>query len=187
MKICPKCNSQLADDAVFCTTCGAQQDESASGSQANSHQANQQNQQFNQQVNQQNQQFNQQPNQNLYYAQPAYDPFDHTSEFDDKDISDNKVFAMAAYLLGILGVIIALLASHDSKYARFHVNQALKFTIVNILISICALVLCWTFIVPIAAIIMYVVFFVLEIICFFQVCSGKAKEAPILRSLNFLK
>ena len=178
MKICPKCNSQLADDAVFCTTCGAQLGDFAQEPQPN----------FQDQP--QNQQFNQQQNQNPYYAQPVapmYDPFDHTAEFDAKDISDNKVFAMAAYLLGLLGVIIALLASHDSKFARFHVNQALKFTIINILVMICAVVLCWTIIVPIAAGIMYLVILVIEIICFFQVCSGKAKEAPILRSLKFLK
>ena len=190
MKVCPKCNSQLADDAMFCTSCGAQLGGSAQEQQPHA-QSVQQNQQFNQQTNQQfNQQYNQQTNQNPYYTQPvapAYDPFDHTAEFDAKDISDNKVFAMAAYLLGLLGIIIALLASHDSKFARFHVNQALKFTIINILIAICSLVLCWTIIVPIAAAVMCLVFFVIEIICFFQVCSGKAKEAPILRSLKFLK
>lgn len=185
MKVCPKCNSQLADDAMFCTSCGAQLGGSAQEPQPNP-QVEQQNQQYNQQVNQQ---FNQQQ-QNPYYAQPiapAYDPFDYTAEFDAKDISDNKVFAMAAYLLGLLGIIIALLASHDSKFARFHVNQALKFTIINILIMICAIFLCWTIIVPIAAGIMSLVLLVIEIICFFQVCSGKAKEAPILRSLKFLK
>ena len=32
------------------------------------------------------------------------DPFDHTAEFDSKDISDNKVIAMLCYLLGSIGV-----------------------------------------------------------------------------------
>ena len=31
------------------------------------------------------------------------DPFDHTAEFDPKDISDNKVIAMLCYLLGSIG------------------------------------------------------------------------------------
>ena len=53
--------------------------------------------------------------------------------------------------------------------------------------GIVAVVLVFTFIVPIAAAIMYVVFEVIAIICFFQVCSGKAKDAAIIGKLPFLK
>ncbi len=53
--------------------------------------------------------------------------------------------------------------------------------------AICAVILCWTLIVPIAAAVMYIVFFVIRIICFFQICCGKAKEPVIIRSLGFLK
>lgn len=67
------------------------------------------------------------------------DPFDHTAEFDPKDISDNKVIAMLCYLLGSIGVIIALLAANKSDYAAFHVRQALKFTVVNVLLGIVAM------------------------------------------------
>ena len=94
---------------------------------------------------------------------------------------------MLVYLMGSIGIIIALLASRNSKFVDFHLRQALKFLVVEILIGLITVVLCWTIIVPIAAGIMYVVLTILEIICFFQVCSGKAKEAPIIRSLNFLK
>ena len=84
-------------------------------------------------------------------SQPNYVPaFDHTAEFDPKDISDNKVFAMLGYLLGIFGIIISLLASRTSEYTMFHVRQALKF--------------------------MAGVLGVIKIICFFQICQGKAKE-----------
>lgn len=64
---------------------------------------------------------------------PAYDPYDHTAEFDPKDISDNKVFAMLCYLMDFIGIIVALLATHSSKYTMFHVRQALKITVVSIL------------------------------------------------------
>lgn len=122
------------------------------------------------------------------FAQNPYlDPYDHTAEFDPKDISDNKVFAMVVYLLGTIGVLIALLASHSSKYAMFHVRQALKFTVTEILMVICAALLCWTVVAPILAAIMCVVFLVIKIICFFGVCSGKAKEPAIIRSLGFLR
>lgn len=118
---------------------------------------------------------------------PQGDPYDHTAEFDPQDISDNKVFAMLGYLLGTVGIIIALLASRKSPFTMFHVRQALKFTVVNILMLVCVVLLFWTIIVPVAYGVMSCIFLVLRVICFFQICSGKAKEPAIIRSLGFLK
>ena len=165
MKICPKCQTQLDDNAQFCTNCGTQFTTPNNSQQAQ----------------------NYNPYQSPYTGAPAYDPYDHTAEFDSKDISDNKVISMLVYLMGWIGIIIALLGSQTSPYAAFHVRQALKFTVVNILMLICALLLFWTIIVPIAYLVMSVVFFVIKIICFFQICTGKAKEPVIIRSLGFLK
>ena len=58
MKICPKCNTQIDDDSIFCSICGT----SLNGEQP-------------------------------IYTPPVtqfYDPYDHTSEFDAEDISQNK-------------------------------------------------------------------------------------------------
>ena len=129
----------------------------------------------------------QQPPYQQPYAQPAYDPYDHTAEFDPQDISDNKVIAMLVYLMGAIGVLIALLASQSSPYVMFHVRQSLKIIVVSTLLSIIMVVLIWTVLVPIACGIAFVVLFVVNIICFFQVCSGKAKEPAVIRSLNFLR
>jgi uncharacterized membrane protein len=115
------------------------------------------------------------------------DPFDHTAEFDSKDISDNKVIAMLVYLLGAAGIIIALLASHDSPYVKFHLRQALKFLVIETLTVLAITILCWTFIVPIAGGIFILVLEVIKIICFFQICSGKAKEPAIIKSFGFLR
>ena len=117
----------------------------------------------------------------------APDPFDHTAEFTAKDISENKVIAMLVCLMGAIGIIIALLASPTSPYATFHVRQALKFVVTETLLSIVTVLLCWTIIVPIAASIMFLVLTVVQFICFFQICSGKAKEPVLIRSLPFLK
>ena len=117
----------------------------------------------------------------------AQDPYDHTAEFDSKDISDYKVFAMLPYLMGVVGIFIALLAAQKSEYAMFHVRQALKFQVVNILLLLCSAILCWTFLVPIAAGVCMCIVFVLEIIAFFQVCKGKAKEPAIIKKLGFLR
>ncbi len=173
MKNCPNCNSQLEDNSLYCFNCGTQ---FTAGAQQNynGQQAYQQaSPNYGAQV---------QPN----YAQIS-DPYDHTAEFDSKDISDNKVISMLVYLLGAVGVVIALLASNNSPYAAFHVRQALKFTVVSILSSVASILLCWTIIVPIACSILSIVLFVVKFICFFQICSGKAKEPAIIRKLNFLK
>ena len=119
--------------------------------------------------------------------QPQYAPYDHPAEFDPRDISDNKGYAMLLYLLGIPGIIIALLAANSSKYVAFHLRQALKFVVTETLLTLASALLCFTFIVPIAASIMIVVLSVIKIICFFQICGGKAKEPAIIRSLSFLK
>lgn len=167
MKNCPNCNARMEDGAVFCTNCGARFTDNAQQTAPNGNAA---------------------PN---YGAQPQYapiyNPYDHTAEFDKKDISDNKVICMLVYLTSWVGIIIALLTQSSSPYVAFHVRQALKIVVVEALIGLSAAVLVWTFIVPIAAVVMLLVFFVIKIICFFQVCSGKAVEPAIIRSLNFLK
>lgn len=123
-----------------------------------------------------------------YYAPvPVFDPYDHTSEFDAKDISENKIFAMVPYLLSIAGIIIAMLAAGSSPFVAFHVRQALKFTIVKTLIGIISVVFCWTMILPLLGGICLMVLVVLQFIMFFSICSGHAKEPPIIRSLGFLK
>lgn len=174
MKQCPNCGKILEDNFTFCSACGAQ-------------------------VNEPAQQPVYQPFQQQYTANATTpDPFDHTAEFTREDISSNKVISMLVYLMGWVGIIIALMVSNTSKYVGFHVRQALKFTVVEVLIPIalgvCAIIniipfLGW-FVYILAAItagVLYVVFFVLKIICFFQICKGQAKEPAIIRNLNFLK
>ncbi len=117
----------------------------------------------------------------------AVDPYDHTREFTAEDISKNKVVAMASYILGVLGIIISFLAASGSPYASFHARQALKLEIVNALLAFAAIILAITIIVPIAAVICAIIVFVVRIICFFDVCAGKAKEPPIIKSFSFLK
>ncbi len=111
-------------------------------------------------------------------------PTDHTAQFDPADISDNKVFAMIAYLGSIFGVIIALLAGFRSPYAAFHARQALK-------IYIAAAVSCILMLIPILGWIAFAVWMlvtlVVDIICFVYVCQGKAVEPPIISKIGFLK
>ena len=96
---------------------------------------------------------------------------------------------MLPYLpvIGLFGIIIALLAAQKSAFAMFHVREALKITVTNILLGVISALLCWTIIVPAAGGICMAILFVIQIIMFFRVCKGKAKEAPIICKLKFLK
>ena len=115
------------------------------------------------------------------------DSSDHTAEFDAADIQENKLFAAICYLFSYFGIIIALLAAKDSPFVRFHIRESLKLTICSTILSLLILVLFWTIIVPIVGGIAATVLLVVEIICFFRVCKGQAKEAPIVKNLGFLK
>ena len=169
MAFCPQCGAPVPDGVATCPQCGA--------SMAPTVQQPQPQPQFQQQ--QQYQQF-QQP----YAPVPMVDPKDHTAEYDPKDISENKVFAMAPYLMGAIGIIVALLAAQKSEFTMFHVRQALKITMVNILLVICCIIpiVGWIF-----AGVCSIILVVLQFIMFFRVCKGKAVEVPIVGNLGFLK
>lgn len=160
MKLCPRCNMQLEDAAAFCPNCGTQFIPNATVTQ---------------------------PPQ--MYAEPRryVDPADHTAEFEPQDISENKIFALLPYLMGLIGIIVALLACRESKFAQFHIREALKIQICMILLILIGAIGAITIIVPIAAGICTLILYVVSIICFFRVCSGKAIEAPIVGGFGFFK
>lgn len=170
MKTCHVCGTQVEDSAMFCGNCSANLGVAAQQPQGGFQQPQQQ------------PVYQQQP----AYQQPAYDPYDHTAEFDPKDISDNKVISMLVYLLGAVGIIIALLAANNSPYASFHVRQALKFTVISVVSAIFAVLTCWLVLPYFAWGIFMIVLQVVKIICFFQICSGKAVEPYIIRNFKFL-
>lgn len=199
MKICSVCNTQLPEDAVFCTNCGSRYTEPETVQTDAQPEPQQAPQPDFQQVPPQYNQY--QPGPDAGYAPPQYaqqpypyapayvppKPWDHTAEYEAKDIAEHKLFAMLPYLFSIFGVIIALLGAKDSEYVAFHVRQALKLAICEALLAIVTAVLAITVIVPIVAAICVVVLVVIQVICFFQVCGGKAVEPVIIRSIGFLK
>ena len=117
---------------------------------------------------------------------PAVDIYDHTADYDAKDISENKVYALCAYAFDVLGIIICLLAAKDSPYAQFHAREATKITVATVIVAVLTSVLCWTCIVPVAGIVVLCILCVVKVIAFVQVCQGKAKEPWLVRSLTFL-
>ena len=61
-------------------------------------------------------------------AAPVVPEWDHTAEFDPKDVSDNKVIAMLVYLLSVVGILIALLSqnSYGSPYISIVMGASSK-------------------------------------------------------------
>ena len=177
--VCNNCGHQLENGAVFCPNCGQ------SVNQGN--QVPPQGNPVPPQGNPVPPQGNPVPPQ--YNTAPVVNPYDHTAEFDPNDVHDNKIFAILCYLTGLVGIVVALLArsSVNSPYLSFHIEQALKIAITTTLVSILTVLLCWTCIVPVAGGVCVAILEVVSIICFFQTCSNKSVEAPIVRSLPFLK
>ena len=176
MKVCPTCGAQLDDVAQFCPNCGYNFGQAAP-------QAAPVQPQY-----QQDPGFQQDPNYQPQYQQAqapvAYDPYDHTAEFDYQDVADNKLFAIFMYFSSVLGIIIALLVNKDSAYLKFHIRQILKLTIAETLCIILMVipVLGW-----IAAGICSLVIGIIWIICLVKTCKGKSVEPAIVRNWNFLK
>ena len=92
-------------------------------------------------------------------------------------------FAMVIYLFGMVGILFALIGSKESPYVGFHVRQALKISVCAILNALLMFTIIW---IPFGMIVSLILL-VVRVLCFFQICSGKAKEPPIVRSLGFLK
>lgn len=178
MKVCPNCKNNIDDASVFCAVCGANVTAPQPEPQPTVEYA--------QQTPPQGQPV---PPQGVPYyngAQTQNDQFDHTSEFDEKDIADNKLVAMLIYLLGIIGIAVAFLVKKDSPYLNFHIRQGIKFVVIETLASIATALLCWTCIAPVVGGVFLTALAVVQIIAFIDVCNGKAKEAPIVRSFKFL-
>ena len=117
---------------------------------------------------------------------PVIEPWDHTAEFEAKDISDNKAYALSAYLFSILGVLLCNVLAKESPYALFHAREALKLDIAVIVVYVLGCLLCWTCIVPVAAVVLVLILAVVKIICIVQVCKGEAKEPWMIRSIKAL-
>lgn len=194
MKVCPNCKNNIDDASVFCAVCGANVTAPQPEPQPTVEYAQpippqgtpEPSAAYAQQTPPQGQPV---PPQGVPYyngAQPQVDQFDHTSEFDEKDIADNKLIAMLIYLLGIIGIVVAFLVKKESPYLNFHIRQGIKFVIIETLASLATVLLCWTCIAPVVGGVFLTALAVVQIIAFFDVCNGKAKEAPIVRSFKFL-
>ena len=170
MAFCSKCGEKLDDGVKFCQKCGAPVDG------AETKQQNHQNQQ------------NQKGGFEAVFNTP-----DTTSEYDPKDVSDNKGLSVLAYI-GIL-VLIPIFAAKNSKFARFHSNQGLVLLIADVAVSIVSGILNAIFggiivlgtIVSIVCSLAGLALLALAILGIVNAAQGKAKELPLIGSIKLLK
>ncbi len=122
-------------------------------------------------------------------AKDFFDTKDETADFDKKDIEENKVMAVLAYI-GIL-VLIPLLAAKESKFARYHTNQG--FTL--FLFGFCTCVVFEILgLIPTIGIVFTIIgslfglfFFVFMILGIINAAQGFAKELPLIGKYRFIK
>ncbi len=104
-----------------------------------------------------------------------------TGAFEQADIDSNKALAGLAYLIFFL----PLLACPQSKFAKFHANQALLLFLVavvgNIVLSIIPII-GWILL-PI----FNIVIFVFAVIGLINGFNGKAKRLPVFGKYDILK
>ena len=151
MAFCTKCGTELPAEAKACPNCGTMIAEEGV-----------------------------QPNPAPQPEAPASSAAaDHTAEFDAKDIADNKVMAVLAYI-GIL-VLIPLLVSpaKDSPFVRYHVNFGLILWIGGMISSLLS-VLC-------VGVITGIICLVLAIMGIVNAANGTAKDLPIIGKIRLLK
>lgn len=182
MKICQNCGAAVEENSLFCTNCGAKialedtpaqeapafdRQQEARRSEGASYSSAWQDPSGMGQV-------------------PIYNSYDRTAMFDGRDISDNKLFAVLPYLLGVIGLIFAMVAAPKSAYVRFHVKQALKLLIIQNFTVIFSALLFFTILAPLAGGVMMLIIMVSYLVAAIQVCSGKAIVPVVCRNFTSL-
>ena len=99
---------------------------------------------------------------------------------DQKDIDDNKVMGILAYII----FLSPLLAAKESPFARFHTNQGFLIFLLYIACSV-------IFIIPILGWIVgllgYLFAFVCMIIGIINAIGGKMKDLPLIGKFRIIK
>ena len=110
-------------------------------------------------------------------AAPAYvDPGDKTGNFPEEERERNKYLAALCYF-GPAFIAVALLAEKDSKFIRYHVNQAIMLIVFALA---CAIVCVVPVIGWIAGGIGSIITVVFEIMGIVRAFKGKAVDLPIV-------
>ena len=114
---------------------------------------------------------------------------DYTEVFDQNDVNSNRAMGILAYI-GPL-VLIPLFAAKESPFARFHSNQGLVLLIAEVIASTGFKILSklkligWIFKLPSALV--SIGFSVLVVMGIVNAARGRAKELPVIGSIQIIK
>lgn len=101
---------------------------------------------------------------------------------ESKDIENNKVYAILAYII----FFIPLLAAKDSNFAKYHANQGLILFITAVLVNIVGTIipiLGWLLILPLGNLAVVI----LAILGIITAAKGEKKPLPIIGQFEILK
>jgi uncharacterized membrane protein len=97
-----------------------------------------------------------------------------------QSMDEGKLFAILAYVLGLIGFIIVIAAKKDNKFAMFHAKQSLVLFIGYVVVWI-------LFIIPVLGWIigglLSIALFVLWIMGIVNAASGAEKNLPVIGDL----
>ncbi len=119
---------------------------------------------------------------------------DSTASYDPRDIEQNKMMAIFAYLW--LLFLIPLLGAPQSRFARFHANQGLVLFIFEVGAYILTALLSFLFLMisPVLAFIGTILWLLvglgslgLVILGIINASGGKAKELPLIGKIKIIK
>jgi len=99
---------------------------------------------------------------------------------DQKDIDDNKVMGILAYII----FLVPLLAAKESPFARFHTNQAL---LVLLLYIACSVIMIIPVIGWIVGLVGFLFCFVCTIMGIINAIGGKMKDLPVIGKYRIIK
>jgi uncharacterized membrane protein len=94
-------------------------------------------------------------------------------------MDEGKLFGFLAYLLGIIGFIIVLVAKKDNKFAMFHAKQSLVLFLGWIVAGIVAF-LPIPFIHALVSGVLYLLLLVLWIMGIVYALTGQEKKLPVV-------
>lgn len=125
-KFCFACGARI-NGATVCPQCATRQDMARFVINMNDYENVQQPQPVQRQPQRQEQQ--------VYYGPAVPNPAWRVNPYEEtvasEDLTEGKVYAVAAYMLGLLGILIAALVGKDSRFARFHAKQAMALCLVE--------------------------------------------------------
>ena len=119
---------------------------------------------------------------------------DITNQFAAEDIEKNKVVAGLSYF-GIL-FFLPLVAAPDSRFGKFHANQALVLLLAGVvgaialgIVSLLLTLIWWrlVFLSSVLYTVFYIAIAVVAIIGLINAFQGKAKELPLISKINIIK